>query len=362
MDSIWPIYLGAFLVAFMLCCILTPIAKALAWKLNFLDKPHNEGHKQHSDATPVLGGAAITLSWMVTLAIGYITITENILNLNSLEAISPGVFKRTLPLWVLMGGAGAFCLLGMVDDRNPMSAKVKLFLQIFICAIVSKWGFQITFFTANPLITWLLTFCWMMFILNAINFYDNMDGLCTGVTAIAATMFFLVASLQGHYLVALLAIVTAASCFGFYVFNSNPASIFMGDSGSHFCGYMLAVLGGLVTYYDPETSVGTFSFLVPFAILALPIFDTFAVILIRLHLKEPIYIGDNNHISHRFVKMGFSRRCSVGMIHLLCITAGLSGVALMYSALKIALIIIVQLIAIFIFLTLLHSRQNREKS
>mgnify|MGYP000224020967 CR=1 FL=1 len=280
-------------------------------------------------ASPVLGGLAITASWSLTLLLGVFVLSKGWLHSDVLDAFSSGTDKRLVPLLVIIGGAIAFCLLGLWDDRKPMSAKFKLFLQIAIAAIVAKWGVQITFFSSNPILTWLLTFCWLMFVLNAINFYDNMDGLCTGVTAIAATMFFLVAALQGQYLVATLAIVTAAVTFGFYAYNCNPASIFMGDSGSHFCGYMLGVLGALLTYYDAETSFGTYHFLVPFAILALPIFDTFAVIVIRLRLRQPIYIGDNNHISHRFVKMGYSRRCSVLMIHLFCIVAGLSGVALM---------------------------------
>ena len=358
------IYIAVFLAAFLTSLAFIPLAKKLAWKFNILDKPLGEGHKLHSNATPVLGGAAMLVSWTLVIAIGlFIVITRQELFGENFSAIIDGVDKRLSQVIVICGCAIGYGILGFWDDCKPMSAKFKLFLQIILALISSIWGVRITLFLGNPSLSIIATFCWLMFILNAFNFFDNMDGLATGVAAIAACMFMIVAGLNGQFLVASLAAATTGVTIGFYLYNCNPASIFMGDSGSHFLGYLLGIMSTLVTYYSPETgSNPIYPFLIPVLILAVVIFDLFAVVVIRLRIKQPIYIGDHNHISHRFVKMGYSRRCAVFLVHLLCLILGLCAIAVMFAKTLVASIICVQMIALFLFLTLLHSRQAKEDS
>ena len=357
--SWWTIYFAIFIAAVVMSAIMTPICRSLAWKWNFLDKPLAEGHKKHTNATPVLGGMAMVVAWVSVIILGYFL-------LNSLQEKMPDKlstvlrgFKDVMPRVInIVGGAIAIWLIGLVDDKKPMSAKFKLSLQIAVMAAVAQWGVKVTLFSSNPFLTWLFTFAWLMVILNAINFYDNMDGLLSGVAGIAALIFMVAAGIMGQYLVAILAGLTSGVAWGFYLFNKSPATIFMGDSGSHFLGYMLGVIGAMVTYHTGDVLTIPYPFLIPFLVLALPLFDLGAVVVIRLKNKKPIYIGDHNHISHRFVKMGFSRKHSVLLIHLLCLIIGLGGIAILHSDLTVALLLLAQTAALLIFLTILHSRQN----
>ena len=354
----WTAYFSIFVAALALSAVMTPVCRSLAWKWNILDKPNSEGHKQHSGATPVLGGMAMVLSWTILIALGYayLNFSDNLPE--KLKSFANGLDDVKVRSLTIVGGAIAMWLIGLFDDKQPMSAKLKLFLQIAVMAIVAQWGVKVTLFTDNPFLSWLLTFTWLMVILNAVNFYDNMDGLLSGVAGISALIFTIAAGTMGQYLVATFAALTSGVAWGFYLYNKSPASIFMGDNGSHFLGYILGVIGTMVTYYQGDALTTPYPFLIPFMVLALPLFDLGAVVTIRLRNNKPIYIGDHNHISHRFVKMGFSRKHSVLLIHLLCLIIGLCGIAILHSNITVAILLLVQTVALLIFLTILHSRQN----
>ncbi|WDE95432.1 MraY family glycosyltransferase [Lentisphaera profundi] len=361
MKDWWTIYLAAMALSFILALVFTAICRKLAWKLNILDKPLSEGHKMHSDATPLLGGTAVCLAWLSTLLVG-LFVARNKLDL--LPSSYSDIFSRGNPalnqFFVIAFCAVSFVIVGLIDDRKPMSAKFKLFLQALLCFGTAFAGLRVSFIP-EPFSASLVTGFILLTILNAVNFLDNMDGLCCGVGAICAGAFALSAGLQEQYLVSILATVTCGSCLGFYLFNCNPASIFLGDSGSHFVGYMLGVCGVLVTYTSGEVHQSGYPFIIPLLILAIPIFDLASVIVIRTRQGMPVYIGDHNHISHRFVKMGFSRRSSVLLVHALCLIICLSGIALIKANIAVMVLILSQVIALLIFMTILHSRQKFRK-
>ena len=221
MQDWWTIYLAAMALSFVLALIFTPICRKLAWKFNILDKPLSEGHKMHSDATPLLGGTAVFLSWLSTLLIG-LFVARNKIEL--LPASYSNIFSSGNPalnqFFVIVFCAISFIILGLVDDRSPMSAKLKLFLQASLCFGTTFAGIRVSFIS-DPIIASLATGIILLTILNAVNFLDNMDGLCCGVGAICAGAFAISAGLQGQYLVSILATVTCGSCFGFYIFNCN---------------------------------------------------------------------------------------------------------------------------------------------
>lgn len=315
----------------------------------------------HSDATPLLGGAAVCLAWLSTLLIG-LFVARNKIEL--LPTSYADIFSKGNPalnqFFVIAFCAVSFVVLGLADDRKPMSAKFKLFLQALLCFGTAFAGVQISFIS-DPTIAIITTGFILLTILNAVNFLDNMDGLCCGVGAICAGAFAISAGLQDQYLVSVLATVTCGSCAGFYIYNCNPASIFLGDSGSHFVGYMLGICGVLVTYTSGEAHQSGYPFIIPILILAIPFFDLASVIVIRTRHGQPVYIGDHNHISHRFVKMGFSRRASVFLVHSLCLIICLSGIALIKANIAVMILILTQVIALLIFMTILHSRQKFRK-
>ena len=181
-----------------------------------------------------------------------------------------------------------------------------------------------------------------------------MDGLSVGTAAIAFVFFTAAAWCGGQFFVAALAACSAGACCGFWLFNRAPASIFMGDAGSHLVGFLLAVVSARVTYYNPEIAAAKYSVLIPLFILAVPIFDAFAVVLIRLHNHKPFYIGDHNHISHRFVRMGLTRPQAVRIIHLLSIVAGLGAIPLLWGDARTCFVLLAQGVVILLILTLLQ--------
>ena len=286
-----------------------------------------------------------------------------------------GIFGESLGLNDVMDGAlrmsrelTAICLCaflsvlwGLLDDKKPMKAGVKFAGQLFIAiGIVVGGGIRLSCFIDSPVLTSVLTVLWMLFILNAINFFDNMDGLAVGTAAIAFLFFTIAAGINGQYLVAALGACSCAASCGFWLYNKNPASIFMGDSGSHFLAFLLGIISAKVTYYSPEIDSTRFAVLLPLFILAVPIFDAFAVVVIRLHNHKPIYKGDHNHISHRFLHLGMSRKRAVQAVHLLVLVSCLGALPLLWCDLKTCIVLIVQGLTILLLLTVVQMASRHE--
>ena len=314
MVTWWKIYMLIAFSGLGFALFYTPICRILAMKTGFIDKPAEQQHKGHSDATPLLGGLAICLAIISTVvfalfasrSFGAQIMTKDVLN------NLPGVTKVTSRM-IFIGIAAVFAmLLGLYDDRFNMSAKAKLGGQFAVAAIAATWGgIEISAFIGIPALSWCITVFWIVLMMNAINFFDNMDGLAVGTATIAFGLFTIAAALRGQYFVAALGSAFTGASIGFWFFNHSPATIFMGDSGSHLLGYMLAILGCMVTYYKSNIVDSRFSVLIPVFILAIPLFDLIAVTVIRWKIGKPFYIGDHNHISHRFLKMGMSRKMAV---------------------------------------------------
>ena len=357
MISWWNIYIIVLLTAAGCSLLYTPLCRILALKLGFYDKPAGQLHKGHKTATPLLGGLAICLSMVTTVVLGLlisrslhhdIISSEVVENLQGVTSVSSRMF------FIGLGGIMAM-LLGLYDDKFNMSARAKFGGQFAVAAVAVTWGnVQATAFISNSILSWGLSVFWIVLIMNAINFFDNMDGLAVGVSAIAFSFFIIAAGMRGQYFVAVLGAVAAGAALGFWFFNHSPASIFMGDSGSHLLGYMLAVIGTLVTYYKEDGNGSMFSVLIPIFILALPLFDLFAVSIIRWKIGKPFYIGDHNHISHRFQKMGMSRKMAVLMVHLLTLIIGMGVLPLLWGDAGTIIVSLVQAGTILFMVSLLQ--------
>jgi UDP-GlcNAc:undecaprenyl-phosphate GlcNAc-1-phosphate transferase len=169
-----------------------------------------------------------------------------------------------------------------------------------------------------------ITLGWVVVITNALNLLDNMDGLSGGVGGVAAIFFLLLAAMNGQYLVGALSAALVGACFGFLIYNFNPASIFMGDAGALFLGFMLAAVGIKLRF--PE-GVEIVTWMVPVLILGLPLFDTALVIVSRLRRRlNPLTTPGKDHLSHRLVALGYTRREAVLICYLIC--AGLGVISL----------------------------------
>ena len=169
-----------------------------------------------------------------------------------------------------------------------------------------------------------------------------MDGLAVGTIAIAMGFFSIIAALNQQYFIAVLCALNCGICCGFWFYNANPATIFMGDSGSHFIGYLAAIVAAQVTFFDADFSLSRFPVLMPLFILALPLFDTAMVVAIRTKNRKPFWIGDHNHISHRFVRMGFTRKQAVNLVHLMALTVGMGILPVFWGDFKTAAVLVIQ--------------------
>ncbi|MCF7855925.1 MAG: undecaprenyl/decaprenyl-phosphate alpha-N-acetylglucosaminyl 1-phosphate transferase [Candidatus Pacebacteria bacterium] len=354
----WGVYLLVWLTAAATGVVLTWCARSLGRRLAFIDKPYRETHKRHTRAVPSLGGIAMFIAWLLTVFGGYVGGPFFARLLSPRVATYLLTRSDALPrLAVITAGALALVLLGMLDDWRPMHAGWKLTGQVIVAGLTALAGFRITLFIANPWMTWCITVVWIVFVINAINFFDNMDALAAGSTAIAALFFCLTAVLREQYFVAVLAASACGASGGFLVFNWPPASIFMGDAGSHFLGYILAVIGAMTTFYTPLDTPTPAPLLIPLLVLALPVFDLFAVVVIRYRQSRPLHVGDLSHISHRFVRMGLSRARAVMVIHLLSFSIGAGALALLWLPPAGALIVLFQAAAMLAVVSILHASE-----
>jgi UDP-GlcNAc:undecaprenyl-phosphate GlcNAc-1-phosphate transferase len=212
-------------------------------------------------------------------------------------------------------------VLGVVDDKQELRPRAKFIGQVLIAGLVAASGVQITLFIHSQLFHYVITILWIVTVINAFNFMDNMNGLCAGLGAIGAWHFASLAARDGQYLVALIAFLTCGALLGFLPYNFPKARVFLGDAGSHLVGYLLAVLAILPHFYTPRHP-RRWAVLIPLFVLALPLGDLVWVVVLRWRAHQPFYVGDTNHLSHRLARLGLSRTRTVVVIWLV---AGLIG-------------------------------------
>ncbi|MGD2206280.1 MAG: MraY family glycosyltransferase [Anaerolineae bacterium] len=280
----------------------TPLARRAALRLGVIDRPN--ARKIHVNPIPLLGGLAIYGAFIAA-----VLLFGNRFRLNELVSI--------------LVGASLMSFLGVWDDQRSLGPFLKLIGQLLAASILVLTGVRIGTFPWEPLNV-AVTLGWVVVITNALNLLDNMDGLSGGVGAAAAIFFLLLAAMNGQYLVGALSAALVGACLGFLVYNFNPASIFMGDAGSLFLGFVLAAVGIKLRF--PE-GLEIVTWMVPVLILGLPLFDTTLVILSRARRGlNPLTTPGKDHISHRLVAMGYTRREAVLICYLIC--AGLGVIAL----------------------------------
>jgi len=291
-----------FVAALTVALGVTPLVRRLAFRTNMVDHP--SGRKLHTDPTPLLGGLAIYAAVILALIL-----FGDRFYVNQVAGI--------------VIGASLISFLGLWDDRVALPPWVKLLGQTIPVTILILSGVQIAIFD-QPALNIALTFVWVLFITNAINFLDNMDGLSAGVSAVASAYFVLLAALSGQYLVGVLAAALLGACIGFLVYNFNPASIFMGDTGSLFLGFLLAAVGIKLRF---PANVPAVTWMIPVLVLGVPILDTTLVIISRLRRRvNPLTTAGKDHLSHRLVRLGATRKEAVLLLYLLGCAFGMIAI------------------------------------
>jgi UDP-GlcNAc:undecaprenyl-phosphate GlcNAc-1-phosphate transferase len=293
-----------FVAALTFSIVATPLARRIALQIGVIDAPN--ARKIHSSPVPLLGGAAIYVGFVVALLL-----------------LGDRFYIREL-IGILLG-ATLVSLFGLADDRWGLHAYLKLGGQLLAGIILVVGGTRIQLFQGEwEWANYLLTLFWVVGITNAFNLLDNMDGLSGGITAVAAAFFLLLAAMSGQYLVGALAAALVGACIGFLRYNFNPATIFMGDTGSLFLGFVLAALAIKLRF---PSNVPWVTWLVPVCVLAVPIFDTSLVSFSRLRRgKNPLTTPGKDHLSHRLVALGLTRREAVLSCYLIGCGAGMVAV------------------------------------
>ncbi|OOB77060.1 MAG: undecaprenyl-phosphate alpha-N-acetylglucosaminyl 1-phosphate transferase [Epulopiscium sp. Nuni2H_MBin003] len=340
-------YIAVFTLAFCISFIFTPIAKKLAFKLGAIAQPRNRD--MHSEPIPRLGGIAIVAGFLIPLLI----LMPNVDVLDNMQMTG------------IIAGSSLIFILGILDDIYELSSKIKLFVQILAAIIAVSSGIIIDFislpfsnifnldFLAIP-----FTVVWIVGITNAVNLIDGLDGLAAGVSSIASICLMILSIHSGHPTAVILTVILAASCLGFLPYNFNPASIFMGDTGSTFLGYILSVISilGLLKGY----ALGTI--FVAVLILGLPIFDTAFAILRRLLSGRPIMSPDRGHLHHRLVDRGYSHRHAVVTLYGISGIFGLSAMGLMLNDLRFILAVFIIMGILFYYNSRINSLHTNERN
>jgi UDP-GlcNAc:undecaprenyl-phosphate GlcNAc-1-phosphate transferase len=242
-----------------------------------------------------------------------------------------GVLYRSGLLWGILAAGTLLTVMGLLDDRFGLGWRMRLAIQFLVAIALVVAGVRGTIFVEQPWIGGTLTVFWIVVLINAFNFLDNMDALSSGIALIGSLMFASIMLLlwsEPRWLVGGCLLALAGSLAGFLFHNRPPARIFMGDSGSTFVGLLMGTLTVLGTFYDPAEGESRHVILAPLCILAIPLYDFCSVICIRLLEGRSPFAPDKKHFSHRLVDLGFSRPHAVLVIHLATLTTGVAALLL----------------------------------
>ena len=291
-------YMLVFASALVVVIGIMPLVRRAAVRWGFVDQPSER--KVHTQPMPRLGGVAIYVGCIAALL-----------------ALSDRFYVSQLVS--ILVGATLVSFLGVWDDHHGLRPLLKLAGQVLATGILLMSGIRVGFLH-NPVLDLGATLLWVVGTTNALNLLDNMDGLSGGVATVASIFFLLLAAMSGQYLVASLAAALLGACLGFLYYNFNPASMFMGDTGSLFIGFVLAALGIKLRFPD---NVDFVTWMIPVVVLGLPVFDTGLVVVSRLRRGlNPLTNPGRDHVSHRLVAMGATKREAVLMLYLVCCALG----------------------------------------
>ncbi len=334
-----------FSVAFGVSLASTPFVKVLAYKIGAIDVP-KDARRVHDHPIPRLGGLAIFYGFLIS-----------ILCFATVDTQLKGIIIGCLIIVAV----------GIVDDVKQLSAKVKFVLQIVTAVIVVLHGVTIKYISVPSFIveggilnlgfmSIPITIVWIVGVTNAVNLIDGLDGLAVGVSSIATFSLFFIAILTSEIQIAVVTAALAGACLGFLPYNFNPAKIFMGDTGSTFLGFMLSVIciQGLFKGYV------IISFIVPFLILGLPIFDTGFAIVRRIWNKKPIMAPDRGHLHHRLMDMGFSQKQTVAILYVIASILAMSAVVVLEGGAYWAAVFVIAIVLFVIFAYKFYKTNHKE--
>jgi UDP-GlcNAc:undecaprenyl-phosphate GlcNAc-1-phosphate transferase len=345
--------------------VLTGLVKNIAQRVGFLSHPVKDRFAKK--AVPLGGGIAIFITLMVfiitaTAAIRFFP--GHIASLAQSKNIDPADFlAKVNQLIVILLSALILLLLGLWDDKKGLGPFFKLGVQFAVAIAAALLAdVRVEFFIENKIITSVLSAFWIVLIINAFNFLDNMDGLSAGIAVIASCILFAAAAISGQVFVGGLAIVFIGTLLGFLVFNFPPAKIFMGDAGSLVVGFFVAILTLRTDYYHEAESGQWYAVFMPLIVMAVPLYDFISVTLLRVSQGKSPFVGDTQHFSHRLKRHGLTDTQTVLTLYLATLCTGF-GAAFLYQVNKIgAILIFTQTFMILAIIAILENAAQNDKS
>ena len=318
-------FLAAFAGAFLTTLLALPLWRKWCLRTNLLDDPRDgknyDAPKIHTGAVPLAGGFAVLTGILLPMLVGAGLVQFGYVNISFTSLIAHGLEKRGPELAAIALGAVAITFLGWFDDKHELKPVPKLLGQLLVAVAVAVASKRITLFVHSEVFSYAITILWLLTVINAFNFMDNMNGLCAGIGAIGAFIFAFIAATNGEYLVAITGFLMCGALVGFLPWNFPNARAFLGDAGSHLVGYLLAVMAILPHFYTKQNP-RPLAVLAPLLVLAIPLVDLAQVSLFRLLNKKPFWIGDTNHLSHRLVRAGLNRTRAVLLLWLIAAIIG----------------------------------------
>lgn len=346
--------------AFLCSAGLTACVRRWAVRTDFVSRPRADRYNRNVIA---LGGG-IAIFWTIALAVlagaavvkfviapGHFSFIDA-----SITQHTAGFVSKINDLLVIVGLVFVLHLMGLWDDRKHLGPLVKLAVQFAVAIAAAGWAdVRVEMFIENKFITTALSAFWIVLMINAFNFLDNMDGASAGIALIAAVMLMAAAVRSGQVFVSAMGLVFIGALLGFLVFNFPPAKIFMGDCGSMVVGFFVALLTLRTTYYNAEAGTKLYAVFMPAVVMAVPLYDFISVTFLRLKQGKSPFVGDTQHFSHRLKRRGLSDRQVALTLYLATFCTGLGAVLLQRADWLGAVVIAVQTLTILCVVAILET-------
>lgn len=354
--------LSLFVMATIISTILTAIVKKIAVKTNFVAYP--QADRFHKSIIPMGGGGAIFATIIIFCITAFVAVKCPfsifshcpVMSSDTVAEYIKGFQGRTTEFLIIAISISVLFLLGLWDDLKKLSPFAKLIVQFIVSGSAAYFAdVRVEFFIESKVITSASSAFWIVLIMNAFNFLDNMDGASAGIAIIVTLILFVASVMSGQIFVAGFALILAGSMLGFLFFNFFPAGIFMGDAGSLVIGFCVAMLTLKTTYYQQSTGLGRHMVLMPLVIMALPLYDFISVTILRISQGRSLFAGDTQHFSHRLTKRGLSQLQAVLTLYLATLCTGLGAIVLKTANSIFAILIFVQTIMILTIIAILES-------
>jgi UDP-GlcNAc:undecaprenyl-phosphate GlcNAc-1-phosphate transferase len=326
----WPILAAlAFAQTFLVGIVLVPLVRRVSARMGLVDEPTLE-RKIHTAPTPRSGGIALFAALWLSVGFNVFAATRIVPELEflspAIRQLAANVPQKLQNLASIFAGCLIIFVLGVADDRFNLRPRTRLLFQFLATVPVIAGGVTLRLFLPEP-IGWAITALWLVGLTNSFNFLDNMNGLTSGIAFIIAGVLALLSALSREWYMLLIFGMIAGAALAFWCYNFPKGWIFLGDSGSTHLGFLLGALTIESTWYQAGVP-SKLPVLMPLIILSVPLFDTASVMWIRWRTGKPLMTGDTNHVSHRLVALGFSRREAVLVIYGITLCVGLAAVAL----------------------------------